>query len=466
MIMAFDRTRIDQLVKPASVAVIGASADPASVGQGVLKSLLYGSVFEVGGARPFPGKVYPVNPHHSDVLGKKCYPSVHDIPEPVDLAVLCVPAAAVLQVVRECGQKKVKALVITTAGFAEIGAQGRILQEQLAAEADKFKMTILGPNCLGIIRPPESLNASFALAAPKDGDVAFISQSGALSDSVIDWAIENRFKFSLLVSVGNSAQLDTTDFIEWCETDPHTKAIAVYLEGLKDGRRFMEVCRRVSRTKPIVLLKAGRGAAGTKSAGAHTGSLVGSYRVWKAACRQCGVVLANDFEELFEFSGALASQKRSTHNSIAIITNGGGAGVLCADYCEENGIRLAELTEDTLKTLENKGMHKAYSRRNPLDLVGDALPERYKAAVDTLMSTEYIGAVIVIQTLQTMTDTVEDAKIVIEAKKKFPDKPICCVFMGGSFTRPGSKLLVEHGIAEFNDPRRAARTMAAMLGLL
>ena len=466
MSMAFDKTRIDQLVKPSSVAVIGASIDPASVGQGVLKSLLYGSVFEVGGAKPFPGKVYPVNPHHDEVLGKKCYASVHDVPGEVDLAVLCVPAAAVIQVVRECGQKKVKTLVITTAGFAEIGAQGRLLQEQLAAEADKYGMTILGPNCLGIIRPPESLNASFALAAPKDGDVAFISQSGALSDSVIDWAIENRFKFSLLVSVGNSAQLDTTDFIEWCETDPHTKAIAVYLEGLKDGRRFMEVCRRVSRTKPIVLLKAGRGAAGTKSAGAHTGSLVGSYRVWKAACRQCGVVLANDFEELFEFSGALASQKRSTHNSIAIITNGGGAGVLCADYCEENGIRLAELTEDTLKTLENKGMHKAYSRRNPLDLVGDALPERYKAAVDTLMSTEYIGAVIVIQTLQTMTDTVEDAKIVIEAKKKFPDKPVCCVFMGGRFTRPGSKLLVEHGIAEFNDPRRAARTMAAMLGLL
>jgi len=410
--------------------------------------------------------VYPVNPHHSDVLGKKCYASVHDVPGEVDLAVLCVPAAAVIQVVRECGQKKVKALVVTTAGFAEIGAQGRLLQEQLAAEADKYGMTILGPNCLGIIRPPESLNASFALAAPKDGEVAFISQSGALSDSVIDWAIENRFKFSLLVSVGNSAQLDTTDFIEWCETDPHTKAIAVYLEGLKDGRRFMEVCKRVSKTKPIVLLKAGRGAAGTKSAGAHTGSLVGSYRVWKAACRQCGVVLANDFEEMFEFAGALASQKRSLHNSVAIVTNGGGAGVLCADYCEENGIKLAELTEDTLKTLESKGMHKAYSRRNPLDLVGDALPERYKAAVDTLMSTEYIGAVIVIQTLQTMTDTVEDAKVVIEAKKKFPDKPICCVFMGGRFTRPGSKLLVEHGIAEFNDPRRAARTMAAMLGLL
>ena len=264
MIMAFDKKFIDRLVSPSSVAVIGASTDPASVGQGVLKSLLFGSVFEVGGARPFSGKVYPVNPHHEEVLGKKCYPSVHDIPGEVDLAVICVPAAVVLEVVRECGQKKVKAVVVTTAGFAETGPQGRLLQEQLVQEVDKYGMALLGPNCLGFIRPAESLNASFALAAPKDGEVAFISQSGALSDSVIDWAIENRFKFSILVSVGNSGQLGATDFIEWCETDPHTKAIAVYLEGLADGRRFMEVCKRVSMTKPIVLLKAGRGAAGTK----------------------------------------------------------------------------------------------------------------------------------------------------------------------------------------------------------
>ncbi|MFA5247308.1 MAG: CoA-binding protein [Candidatus Micrarchaeia archaeon] len=457
---------IDTLMNPQSVAVIGASQNPASVGQGVLKSLLYGSVFEVGGARPFPGKVYPVNPKHNDVLGKKCYASVHDIPGTIDVAVICVPASVVLQVVRECGQKKVKALIITSAGFAEIGKQGKMLQEQVSEEARKHNMIVVGPNCLGLIRPPASLNASFALAAPKDGEVAFISQSGALSDSVIDWAIENKFKFSLLASVGNSASLDTTDFIEWCETDPHTKAIAVYLEGIKDGRRFMQVCSRVSKTKPIVLLKAGRSAAGSKSAGAHTGSLVGSYRVWKAACRQSGVVLANDFEELFEFSGALASQKRSSLNSVAIITNGGGAGVLCADYCEENGIKLAELSEDTLLTLDSLGMHPAYSRRNPLDLVGDALPQRYKAAIDTLISNEKIGGIIVMQTLQTMTDTVEDAKLVIEAKKKFPGKPITCVFMGGRFTRPGSKLLVEHGIAEFNDPRRAARTMAALLGLL
>jgi acetyl coenzyme A synthetase (ADP forming)-like protein len=457
---------IGVLLNPASVAVIGASRNPDSVGQGVLKSLLYGAVFEVGGAKPFPGKVYPVNPKVEHVLGKKCYASVHDIPGEVDVAVICVPAAVVLQVVRECGQKKVKALVITSAGFGETGSAGRMLQEQAVAEAERHNMIIVGPNCLGLIRPPASLNASFALAAPKDGDVAFISQSGALSDSVIDWAIENKYRFSLLVSVGNSAQTDATDFVEWCENDPHTKAIAIYLEGIKDGRRFMQACHRVSQKKPIVLLKAGRSAAGTKSAGAHTGALVGSYRVWKAACRQAGVVLANDFEELFEFAGALSKQRRSIHNSIAIITNGGGAGVLCADYCEENGVKLAELSEDTLLALDSKGMPPSYSRRNPLDIIGDALPERYRSAVDILISKPDIGGMIVIQTLQTMTDTVEDAKIVIEAKKKFPDKPICCVFMGGRFTRPGSRLLVEHGIAEFNDPRKAARTMAALLGLL
>jgi acetyl coenzyme A synthetase (ADP forming)-like protein len=464
--MIDDIKAIDILLNPASIAVIGASQNPNSVGQGVLKSLLYGAVFEVGGAKPFPGKVYPVNPKHDQVLGKKCYPSVQDVPGTVDVAVICVPAAVVLQVITECGRKKVKALIITSAGFAEMGQQGRLLQEQIVQEAKKHNMIILGPNCLGLIRPSASLNASFALAAPKQGDVAFISQSGALSDSVIDWAIDNKYGFSLLVSVGNSAQADTTDFVEWCENDPHTKAIAIYLEGIKDGRRFMEVCKRVSQNKPIVILKAGRSAAGTKSAGAHTGALVGSYRVWKAACRQSGVVLANDFEELFEFAAALSKQRRSSHNSVAIITNGGGAGVLCADYCEENGIKLAELPEETLLALDSKGMHPAYSRRNPLDLVGDALPDQYRAAVDILISKEYVGGLIVLQTLQTMTDTIEDAKIVIEAKKRFPDKPITCVFMGGRFTRPGSKLLVEHGIAESNDPRKAARTMAALLGLL
>ena len=458
---------MDFLLNPSSVAVIGASRNKDSVGQGVLRSLLYGCVFDTGICQPFSGKIYPVNPNADEVLGVKCYRSIADVEGQVDLAVICIPAPAVLQAVKDCGAKSVKALIITTAGFGEAGADGMALQDQVVLEAKKSGMAVLGPNCLGLIRPPVALNASFALAAPESGEVAFLSQSGALSDSVIDWAIDNKYPFSLLASIGNGADIDVVDFIEWCEADPQTKSIAIYLEGIRDGRRFMQVCKRASQTKPIVLLKAGRSEAGAKSAGAHTGSLAGSYKVWKAACKQSGVIVANDFEELFEFAGILAKQKRSYNNSVAIITNGGGAGVLCADFCEENGIKLAELSAETLEQLDKTGlMHPAYSRRNPLDLVGDALPERYKAAVDTLIGKDYVGGLIVMQTLQTMTDTVEDAKIVIEAKKTHPEKPVVCVFMGGKFTRPGAQLLVQNGVAEFNDPRKAARAMAAMLGLL
>ena len=465
--MPVDLSLMDNLLNPKSVAVIGASRDPASVGQGVLKSLLYGCVFDTGNSKPFSGKVFAVNPKADEILGQKCYKSLSEIAEPVDQAVICVPAKFVADVMRECAAKGVKSVIITTAGFGESGEEGKKLQDEIVAIARENRIAMLGPNCLGLIRPSISLNASFGLASPEAGAVAFLSQSGALSDSVIDWAIDSKYPFSLLASIGNGADTTVTDFIEWCENDPQTKTIAIYLEGITDGRHFMNVCSRVSPKKPIVLLKAGRSALGAKSAGAHTGSLVGSYRVWKAACRQSGVILADDFEELFFIAGTLAHQNRSTNNAVAIITNGGGAGVLCADYCDENGVKLVEFSEDTLEQLDATGqMHPAYSRRNPLDIVGDALPARYKAAIDTVIEKDYVGAMIVMQTLQTMTNTIEDAKIVIEAHKRHPEKPIVCVFMGGKFTRPGSQLLVDAGIAEFNDPRQAARAMAAMLGLL
>jgi acetyltransferase len=458
---------MDALLNPESIAVIGASRDPASVGYGVLKSLLKGCVFDAGTCNPFKGRVYAVNPNADEVQGVKCHKSVLEIPGPVGMAVVCVRASLVPQVLWDCASKGVKAVIIVSAGFAEAGAEGKKLQDEIVSIARQNSIAILGPNCLGLIRPSKNLNASFALASPSPGSVAFISQSGALSDSVIDWAIENKYPFSLLASIGNAADTDVCDFVEWCEQDPQTKSIAIYLEGLADGQRFMQVCSRVSQKKPIVLLKAGRSAAGARSAGAHTGSLVGSYRVWKAACRQSGVILADDFEELFYLAGIFAKQRRSSNNNIVIITNGGGAGVLCADYCEEFGVHLVDLDEETLAQLDATGkMHPAYSRRNPLDIVGDALPERYKAAVDTVIGKDYVGGMIVMQTLQTMTDTVADAKIVVEAARRHPEKPVVCVFMGGKFTRPGSQLLVDSGIAEFCDPRKAARAMAALLGLL
>ncbi len=462
-----DARELDVFFSPKSVAVIGASRDQNSVGFGVLKSLLSGAVFDYGASTPFAGKVFPVNPNAEEILGAKCFPSITSVPFEVDLAVVCVPAKIVPSIVEQCAEKKVKALVVISAGFAEMGGEGRALQEQIVSIAKSAGIRILGPNCLGIIRPSSSLNASFALTAPRPGSVAFLSQSGALADSVIDWAVENNYDFSAIVSLGNSADLDASDFMEWLAQDGETKAIALYLEGIKDGKRLMRVAKEVSKKKPVVLLKGGRTAGGLKAAGSHTGSLVGSFDVWLAAARQSGMVMAETLQELFEFAEALAEQPRAKNNSIAIVTNGGGAGVITADFCEEFALDVAELSGQAIQKLDASGkMHPAYSRRNPLDLVGDATPERYAIAIETLLSEDHISGLIVIQTLQTMTDSKADAQAVIDAKNRHPEKPVVCVFMGGKFSRDGIDLLRRNNVPDFNDPRPAVRAMAALCGTI
>ncbi len=448
---------------PKSVAVIGASRDEKSVGFGVLKSLLEGAVLDYGASKPFSGKVFPVNPNATEILGAVCYPTVTAIPESVELAVISVPAKIVPQIARECAEKKVKALIVISAGFAELGEQGKSLQEEVLAIARSSGMRVLGPNCLGLIRPSANFNASFALTAPRPGSVAFVSQSGALADSVIDWAVENNYDFSAIVSLGNSADLDASDFLQWLARDNETKAIALYLEGIRDGRRLMQVASEVAKTKPIVLLKGGRTQKGLKAAGSHTGSIVGSFDVWLAAARQSGIVMAESLQELFEFAEALSEQPRARGKNVAIVTNGGGAGVITADFCEEFGLNVVELSTQTVQKLDASGtMHPAYSRRNPLDLVGDASPKRYEVAVETLLSEDYVDGLIVIQTLQTMTDSKADAQVVIDAKKKHPFKPVVCVFMGGKFSREGVELLRASRVPDFNDPRPAVRAMAAL----
>ncbi|MCK5629682.1 MAG: CoA-binding protein, partial [Nanoarchaeota archaeon] len=292
----------------------------------------------------------------------------------------------------------------------------------------------------------------------------FISQSGALADSIIDWAIEAEYGFSAIISIGNQADLDTSDFIEWLGNDPHTKAIALYIEGLEDGRKFIEIAGRISKNKPIIVLKGGRTEKGQKAISSHTGSIAGSYRIYETAFKQYGIEIADNVEELFDLAKALANQPPCKKNSIAIITNAGGPGVLCADFCESRGVNLAELKDSTISKLDKSGkMHPAYSRQNPLDLVGDALPERYEAAINTLLSEDYISGMIIIQTLQTMTDPIKDAEIIIKAKKRFKDKPIVCAFMGGMFSRKGMELLETNKIPNYNDPKKAARAMKALI---
>lgn len=455
---------LNGLFRPKSIALIGASRDPTSVGQGILKSLIDGSFFKTENAKPFKGKVYPINPNADEVLGIKCYKSISDIKEKIDLAIIAIPAKYVPGTLELCGQKKVPFAIIISAGFKEVGHEGQLLEEQILITSKKYDIRLVGPNCLGIVSPCNNMNASFGVATPPCGDIAFISQSGAIADSVIDWAIENRYGFSHIISLGNSADLDVSDFLEYLGQDQGTNAIAIYSEGIRDGQKFMRIAKVVSKKKPIIILKSGKTTSGAKAAASHTGSLAGSYEAYLAAFKQCGVTVANNVEELFDYAKTLAQMPICKNEGIVIVTNAGGVGVLTTDYCETYKVKLAELKNESLFALDMSGkMHPAYSRRNPLDLIGDALPERYEAALFTLLKEDYINGAIVIQTLQTMTNPIEDAKVLIRAKKMFPKKPIISNYMGGHFSKEGIELLEENRIPDFNDPEKAVKCMKALM---
>lgn len=454
---------LNNIMKPNSIVLIGASRKKQSVGYGILKNLLTGCVFNTKYCKPYNGEVYAVNPNAKKVLGKKCYKSILDIKKKVDVAIIAIPAKLIPDTMKEIAKAGTKGVIIISAGFSEYGEKGKKLQKEILRIAKKNKIRFVGPNCLGILRTSNNMNASFAPTMPPKGNIAFISQSGALADSVIDWAIESRYGFSTIISYGNKADLDAEDYLEWLANDKETKVITMYIEGVKDGKKFLRIAKKVCKKKPVIALKAGRGKAGTKAISSHTGSLAGSYKIYEAAFKQAGIIQADNVEELFDLGKALAEQPPLKKNSVAIVTNGGGCGVLTADYLEEFGVKLAKLKKNTIEKLEDTGkMHPAYSARNPLDIVGDALPERYKVAVDTLISEPYIGGLIVLQTLQTMTDSVADAKVVVNAHKKYPNKPIICVYMGGKFSKAGMDYLEDHKIPDYNDPRKAARAMWAL----
>jgi acetyltransferase len=452
--MGFKENKLNKIFDPRTLAVIGANPREKSVGWGLIKNALAGKSKR---------KIFAVNPHYDEVLGVKCFPSVASIKEEVDLAVIAVPAGIVPRVVEECCQKKVGGMIVVSSGFAESGKQGKALEERIVKMARSAGIPLIGPNCLGVIRPDILLNASFAPASPKAGEIAFISQSGALVDSVIDENLRKNYGFSALISYGNEADVTLTDFLRWASEDEKTKVIALYLEGIKEGREIINVLSRVSSKKPILVLKAGRTEVGRKAVSSHTGSLAGEYRVYQALFKQTGVVEVDTVRELFSSAKALAWQPRCS-NGIAVITNGGSCGVLLADYCQKLGVKLSKLSKKTLSRLEKSGkMHPAYSKRNPLDVVGDALSDRYKEALEALLAQPDINGLIVVQTLQIMTETEKNAKIIIEVGKKWKDKPIIAAFLGGSITASSVRLLENNRVPNYGDLKDAALAMKSLI---
>ncbi|MFW9845518.1 MAG: acetate--CoA ligase alpha subunit, partial [Candidatus Thorarchaeota archaeon] len=443
---------IEVLFDPESIAVVGASSTKGKLGNDVVRNLI-----ESG----YQGRIYPINPRGGEILGLKTYRSVSEVTGDVDVAVIVIPAKYVLPVVEECGKKGVKALVIITAGFKEIGHEGQEAEKQIISLAEEYGMVVQGPNCLGIVNTFSPYNASFAAGTPEKGSVAFASQSGALMTGILDWSLMEKIGFSKFVSLGNKAHLDEADFIEAFGNDPNSTFILLYIESVVDGRRFMEVCRKIAPHKPIFVVKSGVSTAGARAASSHTGSLAGSDTAYSVAFKQCGVIRADSMSELFDVANVFGDCYLPRGNRIGIVTNAGGPGIITTDACEANGLEIARFKPETIETLK-KGLPPAASVYNPVDALGTAQPEDYALSIEALMADDNVDAVLVLLTPQAMTKQTETAQIIVEASNKYPDKPLLAVFMGGNSMIYPRIVLNEGGVPVFDFPERAVNALSEL----
>ncbi|MFX1604807.1 MAG: acetate--CoA ligase alpha subunit [Promethearchaeota archaeon] len=443
---------IDVLFNPRSIAVIGASATKGKLGNDVLRNLI-----ESG----FKGRIFPVNPRGGEILGLKVYRSVSEIPGDVDVAVIVIPAKYVLTTVEECGQKEVKALVIITAGFKEIGHEGQEAEKKLVELAEKYDMVVQGPNCLGIINTSLPYNGSFSSGTPAKGTIAFASQSGALMTGILDWSLMEKIGFSKFVSLGNKAHLDEADFVEAFGRDPDSSFILLYIESVVDGRKFMQACRKVVPTKPIFVVKSGVSSAGARAASSHTGSLAGSDTAYDVAFNQCGVRRASNMASLFDVASVYDDMHLPSGNRIAIVTNAGGPGIITTDACEVSGLEIAQLSSETIGFLK-ENLPPAASVYNPIDALGTAQPDDYALCIEAALRDENVDSVIVLLTPQAMTRETETAQILVETHKKYPIKPLIAVFMGGNSMVYPRIVLTDGGIPVFDFPERAVHAIAEL----
>ena len=440
---------LDTIFTPKSVAVIGASEKPDSVGRTLLWNLI---------SHPFGGTVFPVNPKHHSILGIKAYPTVADIPEPIDLAVIATPAPTVPGIISECVDAGVRSAIILSAGFKEAGALGVALEQQILDI--KGKMRIVGPNCLGVMSPRTGLNATFASAMARPGNVGFISQSGALCTAILDWSFQENVGFSAFVSLGSMLDVGWGDLIYYLGDDPQTQSIVIYMESIGNARSFLSAAREVALTKPIIVIKAGRTAAAAKAAASHTGALTGSDEVLDAAFRRCGVLRVNSISDLFDMAEVLAKQPRPQGPRLTILTNAGGPGVLATDALIATGGELAPITEETCTSL-NQLLPAHWSHGNPIDILGDADPQRYTKALEIAAQDESSDGLLVILTPQAMTDPTQTAEQ-LKPYSQISGKPLLASWMGGADVAAGEMILNRNHIPTYPYPDTAARIFSYM----
>jgi acetyltransferase len=442
---------LNAIFEPKSIAVIGATEKADSVGRTLLWNLI---------SNPFGGTVFPINPKRTNVLGIKAYPNLAALPQPVDLAVIVTPAPTVPGLVAECVEAGVKGAIIISAGFKETGALGIEMEQQILEHARRGKMRIIGPNCLGVMSPLTGLNATFAGAMAQPGHVAFISQSGALGTAVLDWSLRENVGFSAFVSIGSMVDVGWGDLIDYLGSDPQTTSIVLYLETVGDARSFLTAAREVARSKPIIVIKAGRTQEAAQAASSHTGALAGSHEVFEAACRRCGVLSVSRIDELFAMAEVLAKQPRPQGPRLTILTNAGGPGVLATDALVGAGGTLAELSPQTMASLDQI-LPAHWSRHNPVDILGDADPERYAKALEITAQDQNSDGLLVILTPQAMTDPTLTAERLKHYATK-TGKPILASWMGGAVVAGGDMILNQAGIPTFPYPDAAAQVFDYM----
>ena len=439
---------------PGSVAVIGASREEEKVGHIILDNIINSG---------YKGKLFPVNLKADEIHGIKCYPSVLNVPGDIDLAIIVIPAQFVLQVLEECSKKNTKWSIIISAGFKETGIEGAKRERQLIEKAKDYGIRILGPNCLGIIDTECPINATFSPNMPPMGKIGFISQSGALGTAILDWAKTNKIGFSKFVSLGNKADISENDLFDDWENEKDTEVITAYLEGVKYGREFIRISSKVSKKKPIIVVKSGNTDAGARAVSSHTGTLAGSAKAYEAAFKQAGIIRANTIRDLFNYAKAFSYQPLPKGKKVAIITNAGGPGIMATDECEKSDILLASLKKETIDGLK-EFLPEAANFYNPIDILGDALADRYKKTLEAVIKDNNVNAIVVLLTPQAMTQPLKTARAIVEVMENSGKSiTVLTSFMGGSEVEKAVKFLAEKNIPNFDIPEEAIDTLKVMM---
>ncbi len=445
---------LEAIFSPHSVAVVGASPDPAKLGHTVLKNII---------TNGFEGTIYPIHPTVRKVLDLPAYASIMELPSAPDLVVVVVPPRVVLEAVRQAGERGARGVIVITAGFKEVGGAGRELEQELLAIVKQYKLRMVGPNCLGVIDNISHLNASFAALMPLPGTIAFMSQSGAVCTAILDWSKAEGIGFSRFISLGNKADVDEVVLLEAWANDPHSRVILAYLEGISDGQRFVAVAREVTKRTPVIAIKSGTTAAGSRAISSHTGSLAGSEQAYSAAFAQSGILRANTLQDVFDQALIFAYQPFLHGNRIAIVTNAGGPGILATDAIERAGLTLAHLEEATIHKLQ-AALPPTANVLNPIDVIGDARSDRYRIAIDAALGDPQVDALLVLFTPQGGSEIEATASLIAdlaEAQAE-PRKPVVASFMGEYSLKFALTILNERRIPNYPFPERAVAALQAM----